>query len=402
MKQKYIHLKKQTSFILLVLLIGISFSCNQKQRAEEKNNAVMRAKPEKDLVIAHRGTTFYAPEETEAAMRWARNIGAHYLEFDLQRSKDGYLLALHDDNLNRTTDVAIKFPERKDDPVSEFTYEELLTLDAGSWFNEANPEQARPAFSGLDILTLEDVTQIALGMRIKRDASGKRIMHRDSKGKLVTEYVDDPADNGNRPGIYPETKVPALFPGIEEDLKHELTRLGWYHDVPEKVVRSFDTSPGKVDVAKTDKRVILQTFSKESLRKLNETFGSHVPICFLLWRGTGFDDIPDDVLPTYREWVEFGKNNGASIIGPSIGGEPNNYADLLKKEHAEIIREAGLEIHAYSFDSWEQMEEYHARTDGMFTNKADEAIRFYRTLQNKEPGQKPSPDAEEVLIELGY
>ena len=54
----------------------------------------------RNIVIAHRGTTYWAPEETEAAMRWARNIGADYLELDLQRTKDGVLIALHDVNLS--------------------------------------------------------------------------------------------------------------------------------------------------------------------------------------------------------------------------------------------------------------------------------------------------------------
>ena len=90
----------------------------------------------RNIVIAHRGTTYWAPEETEAAMRWARNIGA-------------------------------------DSPVSEFTLEELRQLDAGSWFNKANPDRARKAFEGLDILTLEDVVRIAEGYRIVRDRAGK-------------------------------------------------------------------------------------------------------------------------------------------------------------------------------------------------------------------------------------
>ena len=56
-------------------------------------------------VVAHRGSTFWTPEETEAAYRWAREIGADYLECDMQVSKDGVVLALHDDNLKRTTNI---------------------------------------------------------------------------------------------------------------------------------------------------------------------------------------------------------------------------------------------------------------------------------------------------------
>lgn len=117
-------------------------------------------------------------------MRWARNIGADYIECDLQKTKDGVILALHDESLLRTTDVEVVYPSRQNDYVSAFTYDELLKLDIGSWFNEANPEQARSSFVGLDILTLDDVLMIAEGYRIKRDANGKRIVNRDENGSI--------------------------------------------------------------------------------------------------------------------------------------------------------------------------------------------------------------------------
>lgn len=55
--------------------------------------------------MAHRGSTFWAPEETESAWRWAREMGVDYLESDLQCTKDGVILANHDDNLKRTTNI---------------------------------------------------------------------------------------------------------------------------------------------------------------------------------------------------------------------------------------------------------------------------------------------------------
>lgn len=81
------------------------------ERLPQEAVDVLNDLPE-NIVIAHRGTTFWAPEETEAAMRWARNTGADYLELDLQRTKDGVLIALHDVNLRRTTNVGEVFPER--------------------------------------------------------------------------------------------------------------------------------------------------------------------------------------------------------------------------------------------------------------------------------------------------
>lgn len=346
-----------------------------------------------NLVIAHRGTTFYAPEETEAAMRWARNSGADYLEFDLQRTKDGYLIALHDDKLLRTTDVAVKFPERKNDPVSAFTYEELLSLDAGSWFNQAHPERVQKTFVGLDILSLEDIINIAEGNKIKRDASGKRITYKDNvTGKIKTTYIIDEQDNGNRPGIYVETKVPALFPGIETDLKNELERLGWYN-TNEKKLKKIITFDGKVSVANTKNRVVLQTFSMESLATLEKVFTRSIPTCFLLWRGSDKDDIPNDSFASFEKWISYGKNHRATIIGPSIAGEPNNYNDLLTENHFKIIQKYNLQIHGYSFDTQVQMNQYSKYVNGMFSNKGDEALKFY---------QRNTENAAKILNDLGY
>lgn len=216
-------------------------------------------------IIAHRGTCYWAPEGTEAAMRWARNAGATYLECDLQRTKDGYLVIFHDLKLTRTTDIISKYPDQETAPISDFTLEELFKLDIGTWFNYAYPSKARTTFSNLDILTLEDLIKIAEGYRIQRDESHKRV-YKKVNGQIMTQYELDPADNGNRPGIYAETKEPDLYPGVEQDLKKELERLGWYSNNISGL-KSITTRPGCVYIANTPVRVVLQTFSQASLKK---------------------------------------------------------------------------------------------------------------------------------------
>lgn len=347
----------------------------------EESKEVLASLP-RNIVIAHRGTTYWAPEETEAAMRWARNTGADYLELDLQRTKDGVLIALHDVDLRRTTNVEEVFPQRAACPVSEFTLEELRRLDAGSWFNAACPERSRAEFAGQDVLTLEDVVRIAEGKRILRDARGHRIYSADGH----TQYVPDESDCGHRPGIYPETKEPHLFPGMEEDLRRELERLGWYHAEVNRM-KSVPVKPGCVGIANTPARVILQTFSDESLAKLKEAFPRLIPICFLLWLGDGRSDIKENTPEAYAAKINYGIEHGAVIIGPSIAGPPNDYAELLAPWQGRLIERAGLAVHPYSFDTEEQMEEYtgwkvrdprQGRADGMFTNKADMTVRFYQ------------------------
>src|SRR5499425_2148636 len=109
----------------------------------------------KKILIAHRGASAYAPEHTIEAYRLAIEQGADFVEQDLQITKDGALVCLHDLTLERTTDVEEVFPVRfrvdvsedqspggasaiaptKHWYVSDFTLGEIKQLDAGSWFD---------------------------------------------------------------------------------------------------------------------------------------------------------------------------------------------------------------------------------------------------------------------------
>ncbi|MBQ1648069.1 MAG: glycerophosphodiester phosphodiesterase, partial [Bacteroidales bacterium] len=78
--------------LLPLAALAVFASCNNQQA--DVNSYV----PD-HAVMAHRGSTYWAPEETESAWRWAREMGADYLESDLQCTKDGVILANHDVNL---------------------------------------------------------------------------------------------------------------------------------------------------------------------------------------------------------------------------------------------------------------------------------------------------------------
>lgn len=99
-------------------------------------------------VIGHRGASGAAPENTLAAFRKAVELGAGFIETDLQLSRDARLVALHDDTLNRTTNGR--------GPVSAMTLEELRRLDAGGWFRASGAEAA-PSFAGERIPTVQEV-----------------------------------------------------------------------------------------------------------------------------------------------------------------------------------------------------------------------------------------------------
>ena len=124
---------------------------------------------EKKTVIAHRGASGYAPEHTLEAYRLAIEQGADFVDQDLQISKDGVLVCLHDLTLERTTNVKEVFPDRyrkvrhawlarKKWFVHDFKLEELKKLDAGSWFKgkRGQSREGEAPFSGAQIPTWQE------------------------------------------------------------------------------------------------------------------------------------------------------------------------------------------------------------------------------------------------------
>ena len=107
--------------------------------------------------IAHRGASGYAPEHTLASYRLAMEQHADFVEPDLAVSKDGVLICLHDDTLERTTDIARVFPDRPSANVpgrgpakrwlaNDFTVAEIKKLDAGSWRDAKFAGERVPTF----------------------------------------------------------------------------------------------------------------------------------------------------------------------------------------------------------------------------------------------------------------
>ena len=296
-----------------------------------------------NLVIAHRGVPYYAPEETIPAYLLARDLGADYLEADLQRTKDGIIIALHDDNLQRTTNIAALYPERTNDLVNSFTWDELQKLDAGSWFNNAYPELARDSYNALKIISLEQLIDLA------------------EQGK-------------HNAGLYLETKHPEQFPGIEADLKELLVRRNWYQQ------HFADGRP----------KVILQTFYSQSLAQLHKNF-PETPLGYLLELGTGCLSKIDKT--HIIECLDFALENGAHFIGPSFTGEQTKYANLLEPWITDMIHDRGFKIHAYTFDTKMDIELFAPKCEGQFTNRTDLLLDYYGRKHRK---------VEDILISNKY
>jgi len=107
----------------------------------------LRTAKNRVLVVAHRGSSGSAPENTITAFELALESGAEILECDVRLTRDGEVVVLHDRTLNRTTNDT--------GPIKERTLEELKRLDAGSWFSSR--------FKGERIPTLSEVLQLLDG-----------------------------------------------------------------------------------------------------------------------------------------------------------------------------------------------------------------------------------------------
>lgn len=413
-------------------------------------------------VMAHRGSTFWAPEETESAWRWAREMGADYLEADLQCSKDSVILALHDDNLSRTTNIATVYGENLpstraayyknhygwDDATiakqieedkagfvpyyaKSYMYEELMKLDAGTWFNEDNPEQARAGYKNHHqyISTLEDLVMYSKGYKLNRDANGERVYSTEVKNGLVRydftsngyvlddTFADGTPTSGNRPGIYIEFKESWLNPSnFETMVYNELDRLD-YNIMTKPATDTDFYKDGKVNVGNTNGKVILQTFSLESLKRTAKVFKGQIPMCFLLWKGTGATDLKYDTPAGYASFINLGVDYLAHIIGPCIAGAPNNYPELNEPWMDYLISKSGMLNHPYSFDSREQMGKYFGEynwgnkvynyrehyMDGAFTNRSEMTIQYFIDKGvRKAPAPQTVPNPQELLTKLGY
>ncbi|MEU9374700.1 glycerophosphodiester phosphodiesterase family protein [Streptomyces sp. NPDC048255] len=159
------------------------------------------------VVYAHRGASAYAPENTLDAIDLAMRLGFDWVENDVQRTRDGELVVIHDDTLSRTTDVEQVFPGRSPWRVKDFTAAEIARLDAGSWFGEE--------FAGARVPTLR-------------------------------QYMDRVQRNQQR--LLLEIKKPELYPGIEEQTLKVLDEAGW------------------LDERHVSERLVVQSFSADCVR----------------------------------------------------------------------------------------------------------------------------------------
>jgi glycerophosphoryl diester phosphodiesterase len=252
------------------------------------------------IVIAHRGASGYAPEHTFASYDLALELGADYLEQDLQMTSDGVLVVLHDDTLDRTTGGSCR------GRVIDHTLEQVRGCDAGSWFNAAQPAHARPEYAGQRIPTLDEV---------------------------FARYAD-------RASFYIETKNPEDAPGMEEALLALLDRYGLR------------------EPAADEWRVLIQSFSEQSLRKIHALDPS-LPLIQLVRARWATPRTIRARLPQIREY--------AVGVGPS-------HSDVDARL-IEAARAHCLEVHPYTVNEPARMRRLaELGVSGMFTDVPDRLL----------------------------
>jgi glycerophosphoryl diester phosphodiesterase len=222
------RLPTATPLGMWVLMAGFLMSTTDTAQAGGEDRDQIR-REDAPLVIGHRGASGYRPEHTLASYELAVDLGADYIEPDLVSTRDGVLVARHENEISGTTDVADhpEFAERRTtrsiDGVmvtgwftEDFTLRELKTLRA----RERIPalRQRNTLYDGLyEVPTLQEVIDLA-----KRKSREKR--------RVI--------------GIYPETKHPSYFRSVglslEEPLLRTLRRNGLDHANAAVFVQSFE------------------------------------------------------------------------------------------------------------------------------------------------------------------
>lgn len=192
------------------------------------------------LVIAHRGASGYMPEHTLEAYEKAIEMGADFIEPDLVSTKDGILVARHENEISETTDVKIKFPDRKKEKTidgvkvtgwftEDFTLAELKTLRAKERLFFRN-QKLNGQFQ---IPTFEEVLQL-----VKR------------KSESLKRTI----------GVYPETKHPSYFKALNLPLEDNLLKLleqyNLHHFASPVFIQSFEVGNLKELKAKTKVKLI--------------------------------------------------------------------------------------------------------------------------------------------------
>ena len=286
------------------------------------------------FVIAHRGASGYVPEHTLAGYFIAIQQGTDYVEPDLVITKDGALVARHENEIGGTTDVAMhpEFAARKTTKVidgesmagwftEDFTLAELKTLRARErlpGLRKGNTRWDR----AFEIPTFEEVLELVAAADAQRAADARE------KGLPPPPRI----------GIYPETKHPSYFAslGLQFDARmlEALTRHGYTKRSDPICLQSFEVGNLKALRAKTDLPLV-QLVAPDG-RPADFTLAGDARTYADLMSDTGLKEIA-----TYADAIG---PNKLDVIPRDGRGRLGATTSLIAHAHA-----AGLEVHPWTF-----------------------------------------------------
>ncbi len=275
--------------------------------------------PQYPIIIAHRGASGYRPEHTLAAYELAIALGADYIEPDLVSTKDGVLIARHENEISETTDVAkhIEFANRKTTKLidrelktgwftEDFTLAEIKTLRAKERIPQIRPQNT--TYDGLfTIPTLQEIIDLA-----------------KAKSAEINRAI----------GIYPETKHPTYFQSIGLSLEDPLlVILTANSDIP-VFIQSFEVSNLQYLSTKTD--LPLVQLLNDTGKPDDFVVGGDVRTYADLATASGLQEIAQ-----YAQAVGIHKN---LLIPRDSTGKLRSPTSIVKNAHA-----AALLVHAWTF-----------------------------------------------------
>ncbi|HRX80870.1 MAG TPA: glycerophosphodiester phosphodiesterase family protein [Pirellulaceae bacterium] len=182
------------------------------------------------LAIAHRGARAFAPENTLVAFEKAHALGCDMFELDVHLSKDGVPVVHHDDQLDRCTNVRSRLSRKGESFLSDYTWDELQTLDVGSWFVEqlSIPADQRQPF--LESLKPTEIGQFITREELNYFASG------DVRIPSLEQVLEFVKRTGTLVNI--ELKnLPRMYPGLAEVVMQLVISQGLESQV---LISSFD------------------------------------------------------------------------------------------------------------------------------------------------------------------
>jgi len=321
-------------FLALAAFAGSSLTVRVECDAMPSKRAKAAAPPKRPLLIGHRGASGYVPEHTLTSYFMAIQQGADYAEPDLVMTKDGVLVARHENEIGGTTDVASRkeFARRKTaktiDGTSvegwfteDFTLAELKTLRARERIPEIRPANAR--FDGqFEIPTFDEILGLLRGLDEQRAVAARKLG----------------APKPTRIGVYPETKHPTYFDNCGLRMDRALLQTLAKHGYEDR------NAP-----------VFIQSFEVGNLQRLRKR--TKVPMVQLIEAtGAPYDFVASGDSRTYADLIAptglAGIAEYANAIGPSksliiprdAAGALASPTSLVSDAHA-----VGVGVHPWTF-----------------------------------------------------